>query len=83
MSFVDEIAAVGTNVKEINMILESEELTRPQENVALGNREIALKNVTFTYGKTQEAVLKGVDLTIKPGTVTMKRRQALTLKMRR
>ena len=70
MSFVDEIAAVGTNVKEINMILESEELTRPQENVALGNREIALKNVTFTYGKTQEAVLKGVDLTIKPGTVT-------------
>ncbi len=70
MSFVDEIAVVGTNVKEINGILESPELERPGKEAVLSGEEIELKNVTFTYGKTEEDILKGVSLTIKPQTVT-------------
>lgn len=70
MSFVDEIAVVGTNVKEINGILESPELERPSKEAVLSGEEIELKNVTFTYGKTEEDILKGVSLTIKPQTVT-------------
>lgn len=70
MSFVDEIAVVGTNVKEINGILESPELERPSKEAVLSGEEIELKNVIFTYGKTEEDILKGVSLTIKPQTVT-------------
>ena len=70
MSFVDEIAVVGTNVKEINGILESPELERPGKEAVLSGEEIELKNVTFTYGKTEQDILKGVSLTIKPQTVT-------------
>lgn len=70
MSFVDELAVVGTNVKEINGILESPELERPSKEAVLSGEEIELKNVTFTYGKTEEDILKGVSLTIKPQTVT-------------
>ena len=70
MSFVDELAVVGTNVKEINGILESPELERPDKEAMLSGEEIELKNVTFTYGKTEEDILKGVSLTIKPQTVT-------------
>lgn len=70
MSFVDEIAVVGTNVKEINGILESPELERPGKEAVLSGEEIELKNVIFTYGKTEEDILKGVSLTIKPQTVT-------------
>ncbi len=70
MSFVDELAVVGTNVKEINGILESEELVRPLEQVTLAENEVVLSDVTFTYGNAGEEVLKDVNLTIKPGTVT-------------
>lgn len=70
MSFVDEIAVVGTNVKEINGILESPELERPSKEAVLSGEEIELKNVTFTYGKTKEDIIKNISLTIKPHTVT-------------
>ena len=33
-------------------------------------REICLKQVSFSYGNQDEKVLKGVNLTINPGTVT-------------
>lgn len=70
MSFVDEIAVVGTNVKEINGILESPELERPSKEAVLSGEEIELKNVTFTYGKTKEDIIKNISFTIKPYTVT-------------
>ena len=70
MSFVDEIAVVGTNVKEINGILESPELERTSKEAVLSGEEIELKNVTFTYGKTKEDIIKNISLTIKPHTVT-------------
>ena len=70
MSFVDEIAVVGTNVGEINGILACDELQRPDKEVEWKEEGISLKNVSFRYGAEDEEVLKGIDLEIKPGTVT-------------
>lgn len=70
MSFVDELAVVGTNVEEIAGILEAPELERPQGEAALSGQEIRLNQVSFTYGKAEGEILRGIDLTIRPGTVT-------------
>ncbi|MVB12274.1 putative ABC transporter ATP-binding protein [Caprobacter fermentans] len=70
MTFVDDLAVIGTNVGEISGILETAELERPQEPVRLDHLDIALKNVSFTYGKDSGEVLRGIDLNIRPGTVT-------------
>lgn len=70
MSFVDELAVVGTNVKEIAGILEAPELVRPDERADLKGQEVELKQVSFTYGKEEEEILHGIDLDIRPGTVT-------------
>lgn len=70
MSFVDELAVVGTNVKEIGGILDAPELVRPTEKVTLKSSEIELKDVSFAYEKDQDQVLKHIDLAIEPGKVT-------------
>ena len=70
MSFVDELAVVGTNVKEINGILDAPELVRPTEKVTLKSGEIELKDVSFAYEKDQDQVLKHIELAIEPGKVT-------------
>lgn len=70
MSFVDELAVVGTNVGEIAGILESQELTRPDQEAVLQGQDIELKQVAFTYGKEEGEILHGIDLKILPGTVT-------------
>lgn len=70
MSFVDELAVVGTNVKEINHILDAPELVRPETPVALDSTEIVLKDVSFAYEEGQENVLKHINLDIRQGTVT-------------
>ncbi|MCD8356955.1 MAG: ABC transporter ATP-binding protein/permease [Clostridia bacterium] len=70
MSFVDELAVVGTNVEEIAGILDAPELERPQQEAVLQGQKIQLNQVSFTYGKAEEEILHGIDLTINPGTVT-------------
>ena len=70
MSFVDELAVVGTNVEEISGILNAPELVRPEQDAALQGHEIRLKQVRFTYGKAGQEVLHGIELTVRPGTVT-------------
>jgi ATP-binding cassette subfamily B protein IrtA len=70
MTFVDDLAVIGTNVGEIGAILDSPELERPEKPVKLDRLDIALKDVSFTYGKGDEKVLHGVNLEIRPGTVT-------------
>lgn len=70
MSFVDELAVVGANVGEISEILDARELTRPGQFAKLNGSAVRLKNVSFTYGKAGEEVLHGVNLKIRPGTVT-------------
>ena len=70
MSFVDDLAVVGSNVAEISGILEAPELVRPQAEAHLDGQEIVLENVSFTYGKEQEEVLHHISLDILPGSVT-------------
>lgn len=70
MTFVDDLAVVGTNVGEISEILEAEELVRPVSPAKLSGNDLVLKDVTFTYGKAGEAVLHHVNLDIHAGTVT-------------
>lgn len=65
-----ELAIVGANVKEINGILDSPELNRPEGKTSLSDEKVCLKQVSFSYGNQDEKVLKGVNLTINPGTVT-------------
>ena len=70
MSFVDELAVVGTNVGEICGILNAPELVRPEEPVDISSGEIELKDVSFAYEEGEDLVLKHVNLNIRPGTVT-------------
>lgn len=70
MSFVDELAVVGTNVAEISDILNARELVRPEQEAMLKGGEIRLEQVSFSYGNAEEEVLHHIDLTIKPGTIT-------------
>lgn len=70
MSFMDDLAVVGTNVGEISAILDEPELIRPEKQIILHNQDIELNNVSFSYGKTEEEVLHNISLKIIPGTVT-------------
>ncbi len=70
MSFVDDLAVVGTNVGEISNILNAPELLRPEQGAEVRGTEIVLKDVSFTYGAAAEEVLHQINLEIKPGTVT-------------
>ncbi len=69
-SFVDDLAVVGTNTKEIADILDAPELVRPSVPAKLRGNEIVLKDVSFAYNKQSGEVLHGIDLDIKPNTVT-------------
>lgn len=70
MSFVDDLAVVGTNVGEISNILETEELKRPEKKAVLHGNGITLRDVTFSYDLAAGEVLHGINLEIAPGTVT-------------
>lgn len=70
MSFIDELAVVGTNVGEISGILDAPELVRPEQPTVLDGSAVKLENVSFTYGKAGGEVLHNVGLDIRPGTVT-------------
>lgn len=70
MSFVDDLAVVGTNVGEIRKILDAPELVRPKRDAELKGTEISLENVSFSYDRDGGEVLRGVSLDIRPGTVT-------------
>lgn len=56
-------------IQEIDSILNAEELHHANKPVAFGDLEIELKNVSFSYDKQQE-VLHGINLSIRPGTMT-------------
>lgn len=70
MSFIDDLAVVGTNVEEISGILEAPELLRPFQPVHMAGQDISFKDVSFTYGNGSRNVLKHVNLDIRLGTVT-------------
>ena len=68
-SFTGSLAMLGKNTEEIDSILNAEELHHANKPVAFGDLEIELKNVSFSYDKQQE-VLHGINLSIRPGTMT-------------
>lgn len=70
MSFVDDLAVVGTNTKEIADILDAAELVRPKAPATLRSQDITLNDVSFSYSAEGGEVLRHVNLTIHPGTVT-------------
>ena len=51
MTFVDDLAVVGTNVGEIAAILEADELERPKEIAELKGNGIELHQVEFSDGE--------------------------------
>lgn len=69
-NYMDSLAALGTVVGEVCEILDAEELIRPTEEVQLKDLTIQLEQVTFSYHANKEEILHGIDLEIKPGTVT-------------
>lgn len=69
-NYVDSVAALGTVVGEICDILDAGELIRPSEEVPLPDLSIQLQQVKFSYHAGQDEVLHGINLEIKPGTVT-------------
>ena len=70
MTFVDELAVVGTNVGEISAILEAPELERPAAEMKLNGLGIRMDHVSFAYRQEDGEVLHDVNLDIQPGTVT-------------
>ena len=58
MTFVDDLAVVGTNVGEIAAILEADELERPKEIAELKGNGIELHQVEFSYGEKTGDVYK-------------------------
>ena len=70
MTFVDELAVVGTNVGEISAILDAPELQRPEQEATLSGMAIHLDHVSFTYKAEDGEVLHDISLDIAPGTVT-------------
>lgn len=70
MTFVDELAVVGTNVGEIAAILDAPELQRPEPEAELHGTAIRLNHVSFTYKAEDGEVLHDISLDIVPGTVT-------------
>lgn len=67
--YTDSIARVDSIIKEICEVLDTMELVRPVERPKLKDLTVRLKNVAFSYDNKKQ-ILKGINLTINPGTVT-------------
>ncbi|SCY02430.1 ATP-binding cassette, subfamily B [Lachnospiraceae bacterium XPB1003] len=68
MDFVDTLAKLGTVVENVNSILNGKEQDHNGNEMIEGNEDIELKDVGFAYTEGQDAVLKGVSLTIPAGS---------------
>ncbi len=68
LSYSDDLAKIGTVVRDIAAVLSLPDLLRPAERAAIHGHGIELRGVSFGYG--EKRVLDGVDLVIEPGSVT-------------
>lgn len=67
MSYSDDIATLGTTVKEVREILDAKELERPQTlQEEIKDASIKLENVHFSYGEKE--VLHGINMDIPQGS---------------
>lgn len=69
-NYIDSLAILGTVMNDIGSLLDKPELIRPTEKVELKDPTIELRDVTFSYAADGKEILHGIDLTIKPGSVT-------------
>ena len=67
-SYFDQVAQMGTVAKEMNDILEHEELKRGVEPAA-EKPSIEFRNVSFSYSKDGEKAIENVSFTVKPGSM--------------
>ncbi len=71
MDFVDTLAKLGTVVGNVNSILNAKEQDHTGKDSFTGvGEDIVLKDVGFAYEEGQDAVLKGISLTIPAGSKT-------------
>lgn len=69
-NYVDNLAILGTVVNDVCAILDKPELIRPTKEVPLDDLTVQLQKVTFSYHVDNKEILHGIDLEIKPGSVT-------------
>ena len=67
MYYTDDLAKIGSTFKEISTILDSEEMSRPENEAELKGTDIRFKNVGFSYA--DKKVLHDINLDIRAGTV--------------
>ncbi|MGL6200672.1 MAG: ABC transporter ATP-binding protein [Lachnospiraceae bacterium] len=68
-TFIDDLAVLGTNVEEIDGILNAEELNHGETAVSLMQSGIELKEVSFAYDLGHK-ILDKVNLCIESGKIT-------------
>ena len=69
-NYIDSLAILGTVMGDIGSLLDKPELVRPTEEVECRDSTVELRNVSFSYAADGKKILHGIDLTIKPGSVT-------------
>ena len=69
-NYIDSLAILGTVMGDIGSLLDKPELVRPAKEVEFRDSTIELRDVTFSYATNGKEILHGVDLTIRPGSVT-------------
>ncbi len=70
MAYFDQLAAMGTNAKEIRDVLDAPELKRGGETRPAGSDHgVVFSNVTFSYDAGSGPALKGISLQVPAGTM--------------
>ena len=69
-NYIDSLAILGTVMGDIGSLPDKPELVRPTEEVECRDSTVELRNVSFSYAADGKKILHGIDLTIKPGSVT-------------
>lgn len=71
MNYMDSLAIVGTTVFEIESILASPELNRPNSWKDLKEHTVEINHLSFSYNREKDKqVLKDISFAMRPGTIT-------------
>jgi ATP-binding cassette subfamily B protein len=69
--FMNEIKQMGFVINEVQSFLDMPELPEPVENVRVSGHDVRLSGVRFSYtGKSENEVLRGIDMTLPQGSFT-------------
>lgn len=70
VNYTDNLAISNTVIESVEAILNAPEQHHPDSKVDLSDKTIEMKDVFFQYNHVSGEVLKGISLTINPGTKT-------------